>query len=231
MQTKAVIFDFDDTLVYSYPGFQKAEENFVQTLCEIGLSDRSSILNYLHEADIRNVQKAGYFAGYCFPEAVKETYRYFCGQTGIALDFELEKRIVQSAWDVFKAEIELIDGAASLLEALSVYMPLFLLTQGEQEIQRDRLKRSGLGKYFKTSYFVHNKTAGVLNDIIEKEHLDAKNSWMIGNSLRFDIAPALVMGMNIIHYTNSNEWIYDKANVNGEYHTVYDLQRIKELIL
>ena len=72
--------------------------------------------------------------------------------------------------------------------------------------QENKLRRSGLAKYFSHVEITSNKTEVEFQQLCE--HLDIVPSelLMVGNSLKSDIAPALAIGASAIHIPFHVTW-------------------------
>ncbi|MDO4732732.1 MAG: HAD family hydrolase [Bacillota bacterium] len=229
MKQAAIIFDFDDTLVQSYPIFLRYEALFIQELLEMQLGEESEIRHFMRKKDIALVTEAGYPAKDCFPRSFEETYRHFCRQQGRETDEEKAKALFQLGWSVHQAPMEAVLGAKELLEQLYEKLPLILFSQGEKSSQLERIQRSGFGDYFSHCRVVRLKTQESFLELLDSCSLDASSSWMIGNSLKSDIKPALAVGLNAIHF-DTDDWIFDHAEVSGRYHKISQLSEIAEII-
>ena len=93
------------------------------------------------------------------------------------------------------------------LQRLQAYpYRLVVFTKGELQDQENKLRRSGLGKYFSHVEITSDKTEVEFQQLCE--HLDILPSQllMVGNSLKSDIAPALTIGAWAIHIPFHVTW-------------------------
>ena len=93
------------------------------------------------------------------------------------------------------------------LQRLQAYpYRLVVFTKGELQDQENKLRRSGLAKYFSHVEITSNKTEVEFQQLCE--HLDIVPSelLMVGNSLKSDIAPALAIGASAIHIPFHVTW-------------------------
>lgn len=229
MKPDAVIFDFDDTLVASNCLFDAAREVIFTAMREGKFHGEAEWADYLNHTDIANVRKAGYFSANCFPDAMRDTYLYFATQSGLEPDAAQAAALEATGWQVYEAEAVSIEGAEELLTALKGRARLFLLTQGDPAVQEKRLEKSGLLPYFDAYYIVRHKDADAFRALITAQDIDASRSWMIGNSLRSDINPALEAGLNAAHFQISG-WDYEHADPTGGHIILHRLIDFLELI-
>ena len=229
MVTDAVIFDFDDTLVATNIIFENARKRFFEIMAAYGCTDCNALGEYLNTADVNNVLSKGYMAKDCFPRAMRQTYEYFICQSGKEVDQTVADAIESIGFEVYDHDVNYQDGAQELLSALQGKVRLFLLTQGETTTQQKRLDRSGVLEFFDDFRIVRNKNREEYLSFLMDMNIDAPRSWMIGNSLRSDINPALSAGLLAAHY-KIPAWDFEHEDPAGNYDTIYNLLDFLELI-
>lgn len=222
---KAIIFDFDDTLVYTHSVFRRATEDFCTQMRALGLYDQN-LLKVQDEFDRANVCRAGYFAKNCFAESLAQTYCHYAKQFGQSFNNELRQKFFALGMAVYKQPIELLPDCEQVLKALKARYRLFLLTQGETEIQQARLERSGLLPYFEKYYILKRKLPADFIAVCDENCLPVNECVSVGNSLRSDINPALAAGLQAI-YLSVFSWDFEYEQGRGEYKTVADLQEVR----
>jgi len=230
MTKRGCIFDFDDTLVETTIYYDRAKERFAAKMAELGYPVDES-LEILNQFDISNVLKCGGFHKECFPEALVQTYEYYCNHYGSEVCQITRKWMADLGWWVFKQPTELIAGAREVVTGLSVERLLFLATKGDPEIQSWRLKESGLKDFFKAVYIVPDKTHQEYLDIAVENGLNPGKSWIIGNSMKGDINPGLRSGFNCIHVFHHNTWDFEEEEAVGEYIAVKSIREVPAIIL
>lgn len=221
-----LICDFDDTLVESYSEFLKAEAEFLDVMKSLDLPHDQAVTDYLHAADIANVERAGFLHPSCFPLALRQTYEHFgpAGEEGMA------RRMEDIGWQVFRRQPPHREGAEAFLQAIRPQARrMILLTQGDQAIQQRRISQSGLDKYFDHCRILRKKQAVAFQELMDEFAVDADCSWMLGDSLKSDIGPALAVGLNAAHLSMSG-WVYERSAVDGNYHAISKLEQFLELI-
>lgn len=233
LKRAAIIFDFDDTLVYSHEQFLLAEQTFITRLCELDLYD-DGLLAMMRENDIANVQRAGYLAAVCFPQSFVQTYESYCAIYGRTADEQEKSQLMEMGWRPYLDPPRAIEGARELLNHLRVNAGdawrLILYTQGEQEIQQQRLNLSGMADMFDAIKIVKKKNDAELQALLEEQQLEPSLSWYVGNSLRSDINPAIRAGLNAAHLTLANCWSYEDEEPCGFYHIISNLGQFMDLL-
>jgi putative hydrolase of the HAD superfamily len=75
------------------------------------------------------------------------------------------------------------------------------------------VERSGLREYFSAVEIVAEKDASTYRSAMAKYALAADTTWMVGNSPKSDINPALAAGLNAIFIPHGNTWILEHEEV------------------
>jgi putative hydrolase of the HAD superfamily len=90
---------------------------------------------------------------------------------------------------------------------------LILMTKGNHAEQADKLARSGLAPHFSAVEIVAEKDPGTYREIIARHELAPHTSWMIGNSPKSDINPALDAGLHAVFLFHKDTWVLEHAEV------------------
>jgi putative hydrolase of the HAD superfamily len=77
-----------------------------------------------------------------------------------------------------------------------------------------KVERSGLQRYFAAVEVVPEKDPEAYARVVEKYELDRDSTWMVGNSPKSDINPALAAGLNAVFVPHGNTWILEHEEVN-----------------
>jgi putative hydrolase of the HAD superfamily len=83
---------------------------------------------------------------------------------------------------------------------------LILFTKGEPAEQAAKVERSGLQGFFEAIEIVSEKDAKTYGLLVNKHKIVKTLGWMIGNSPRSDINPALQAGLNAVYIPHVNTW-------------------------
>ena len=83
---------------------------------------------------------------------------------------------------------------------------LVVFTKGELQDQENKLKRSGLQKYFSHVEITSDKTEREFRQLCGHLGIQPEELLMVGNSLKSDIAPALAIGAQAIHIPFHVTW-------------------------
>lgn len=219
------IFDLDDTLLATWDLFNNAENSFYGEMAKFGF-DRESVEQRFIQIDNANVGIWG-FMPKRFYTSMGETYLSFCGETGQLPDDEAKERLENIGRSVFQTVPKLLDGAIDVLNELkSKGDSLFLWTKGDENVQKRKIEEHDLHKYFDEIYILASKKKEDLHQIIQINKLPTNITWVVGDSVRSEINPALELGLNAI-LVSTTTWRYEEAEpIRDDFVKVYSLKEI-----
>jgi putative hydrolase of the HAD superfamily len=94
---------------------------------------------------------------------------------------------------------------------------LHLYTGGDPIIQRRKIESMNLERYFDDRIYVRqHKNTDALENILFEGRFDRANTWMIGNSIRTDVLPALHCGINAVYLKRETEWMYNVIPIDAQ---------------
>ena len=79
-----------------------------------------------------------------------------------------------------------------------------------------KIDRSGLGSYFRHAAVVPEKDPAAYQSLVAQLEVDPARTWMIGNSPKSDINPALGVGLNAVFIPHHATWRLEHQEINGE---------------
>jgi putative hydrolase of the HAD superfamily len=126
---------------------------------------------------------------------------------------EKTERIRSFARSIEEQEIELLPHVAETLADLAARHRLILMTKGNHAEQADKLARSGLAPHFSAVEIVAEKDPATYRAVIARHELAPHTSWMIGNSPKSDINPALAAGLHAVFLFHKDTWVLEHAEV------------------
>lgn len=202
MIKQTILFDLDDTLIHCNKFFDIVVDQFADQM-EMWFHTYhipvEEIKKKQTEIDLDRVLKSG-FAPDHFPESFAETYDYFSELTGRIKDSDEIERLMELGRGVYGHSIEPYPFMLETLDELEAEGHcLHLYTGGDPMIQMRKVTEGGLLRYFEDRIHVaRHKTVDFLEALIVAQGFDRKTTWMIGNSLRTDVTPALKTGIHSI---------------------------------
>lgn len=124
-------------------------------------------------------------------------------------------RVVSFAQTIADQEIELLPNVDETLAELATRHRLILMTKGNHAEQADKLARSGLAPHFTAVEIVPEKDPSTYSKIIARHELMPRASWMIGNSPKSDINPALAAGLHAVFLFHKETWVLEHDQINA----------------
>jgi putative hydrolase of the HAD superfamily len=89
------------------------------------------------------------------------------------------------------------------------------MTKGSQAEQADKLARSGLAEYFSAVEIVAEKNPAAYLDVTARHECSPHSTWMIGNSPKSDINPALAAGLHAVFIFHKDTWVLEHAEIDA----------------
>ena len=203
-----LLIDGDDTLWENNVYFEQAIEAFIDFLAHSSMS-RDQVRAALDEIEQMNVAVHGYGSA-SFTKNLRQTYERLAERDLRPHDIE---HVVQLGERIAIQPIHLLPDVAETVRYLAGRHDLMLLTKGHPEEQRLKIERSGLEPFFSATEVVHEKAEETYREIIQERQVDPARTWMIGNSPRSDINPALAAGLRAIFIPHEHTWRLEKEEV------------------
>jgi putative hydrolase of the HAD superfamily len=204
-----LIIDADDTLWENNIYFEAAFDEFVTYLAHSALN-AEEVRQVLDEIELANMKAHGY-GSLNFGRNLQICYRRLAEREVRDEDI---RTVMGFAERILEAPLELIDGVAETLEYLAVRHDLTLFTKGHPEEQKLKIDRSGLGIYFGHLAIVKEKDAAAYRKLAEERSMDPQRAWMVGNSPKSDINPALEAGLNAVYVPHERTWVLERQQIS-----------------
>lgn len=206
-----VLVDFDDTLVSTAPRFERARRDLFDRLVAARF-DREEV-ERVHHHEVDPVMRRDHGLGpQRMPIAFGETYRALCRSAGLAVDPVTLAECERLGADVAGTP-PAIAGAMAALRRLTAMLPTAIYTQaGDSEYQLGCLREAGAVDVVGEARIrvVPSKTPAALRDTLGHFGVaDPGRAWMVGNSIRSDINPALEVGVRPLLVEVDEPWQHD----------------------
>lgn len=196
-----LLFDADDTLWENNVYFEEAIEEFIRYVDHPQLPP-AEVRRVLDRVESRNIKVNGYGTDN-FVRNLVECYEGFRNRPASA---EERCRLAGMADRIRNRPIELIPGVTETLGELCQRHCLGLVTKGQVDEQNAKLRRSGLMDRFDYVTTVPEKDVECYRTVIRETGADPASTWMIGNSPKSDINPALQAGLGAVLVPCENTW-------------------------
>jgi putative hydrolase of the HAD superfamily len=203
-----LIFDADDTLWENNIYFERAFDDFCEFLNHSELTP-SQVREVLNEIELVNAKIHGY-GSVNFGRNLQQAYGHLAEREIRADDL---RHVMALAERIMEQPLEVIEGVEETLAELAGRHELTLFTKGHPEEQRMKVDRSGLGGYFAHTAIVKEKDASAYQRLVEERGFDPAATWMIGNSPKSDINPALEAGLNAVLVPHAHTWVLEHQDL------------------
>lgn len=192
-----LVLDADDTLWDSNIHFLEAFENFVEAIAALGVdTHRDSIKALVREAELELIQSHGYGRR----PYVIALERAVAGIVPEPHHEPLRREVERIGAQLIERHCDLLPGVAETIPELAARHQLILFTKGQRDEQTRKLERSGLAPYFSRVETPREKNPDSYRRLVLDAGLDRQRTFMIGNSPRSDINPALRAGLRAAIY-------------------------------
>jgi putative hydrolase of the HAD superfamily len=184
-----IVFDADDTLWDCQGHFEQVMQQ-LYTLLQPWV-DRETAARELYATERKNMPLLGYGTK-AFTLSVMETALRVSGHQ---MPGDVLARLQQLCYTLLQLPATPLPEVVDTLQHLQDEgQPMAVFTKGELLDQENKLRRSGLGRFFDHVEITSNKTE--LEFRLLCQHLDVHpdRMLMVGKSLKSDIAPALAIG-------------------------------------
>lgn len=220
MDIELVLVDFDDTLVATAGRFSDARRRLFALLADHGF-DAAAVSRLHHDEIDPELRRRHGFGPHRLEEAFGETYRRACGLAGTRVDDRLLARCGALGRQVIGAPAP-IDGAIGALARLAATHPTVVYTQSARaDYQIECVRQAGIIDIIghERVHVCAEKTTDAFRATIDRYGVaEARGAWMIGNSIRSDINPALETGAHAILVEMDEPWAFDMVEpVSAEF--------------
>jgi putative hydrolase of the HAD superfamily len=208
---QTLLIDADDTLWANNVYFERAIADYISFLNHREFTP-AQVREVLNDVERECIVKHGYGL-HSFAHALVDTFERLAVEP---LTPALHEIIHGFAHTIAEHPIEPFDRVADTLDYLAKRYRLILMTKGNVTEQSGKVERSGLKDYFAAVEIVAEKDPGAFAAVVEKYGLVKDRTWMVGNSPKSDINPALAIGLNAVFIPHDMTWILEQDEVMSE---------------
>ncbi|MGO9126729.1 MAG: HAD family hydrolase [Terriglobales bacterium] len=207
-ESQTLLIDADDTLWENNIYFERAIANFISFLNHHEYSPQQ-VREVLNDVERECIVSHGYGL-HSFVHALVQTFERLAVEP---LTPALHETINGFAHTIAEHPMEILQGVPETLQYLSARHHVILMTKGAVVEQTGKVERSGLKDYFAAVEVVAEKDVPTYRAVISKYGLSPSLTWMVGNSPKSDINPALAAGLNAVLVPHGNTWILEHDEV------------------
>jgi putative hydrolase of the HAD superfamily len=218
---QSLLIDADDTLWENNIYFEQATHHFLDFLDHSRLS-RAEVRLVIDE-----IEKLMGYGTANFTRSLLEAYQRLAEKEVNQEDLQQVRLFGEQ---INSHPLELLEGVHETLAYLATRHDLTLLTKGNQEEQKLKIERSGIEEFFQQALIVPEKNQETYEQVVGELQLDPRKTWMIGNSPRSDINPALAVGLNAVFIPHPHTWhLEHEETATPEQSQLLVLTRFSEL--
>jgi len=207
---RVIAFDADDTLWDCQSHFEKVEKQLYALISPYCFDPAAE----LFETESRNMEDLGYGCK-AFTISVMETALRVCGND---LSSEDLSGLLEAGKGLLHLPATPLPGVEETLKTLKAAhhpsslilhpspLKLVCFTKGELQDQENKLRRSGLIRFFEHVEITSDKSEKEFLNLCRHLNIEPHELLMVGNSLKSDIVPALNIGAQAVHIPFHVTW-------------------------
>ncbi|MBI2834483.1 MAG: HAD family hydrolase [Acidobacteria bacterium] len=222
---QTLLIDADDTLWENNIYFEEVIQSFCE-LIEARGRTREAARRTLTAIERERTKSSGYGIRN-FQTSLTHACAELLGPADHLAELDLLRELCAALW---RRPVTLLPGVPETLAELSGRHRLILFTKGDLDDQQLKLQRSGLRSLFHQVDVVREKDVRAYQDAIARHGIRHAAGWMIGNSPRSDVVPALESGLGVVFIPHHATWELEHDEVPGSHDgRLLVLERFDEL--
>ena len=202
-----LLIDADDTLWENNIYFEEVIDAFCG-LIEARGGSREAAREALYAIERVRTRTNGYGVKN-FHGSLRQTCCELLGDDHATEVAEIEKLCASLA----RRRVAILPEVEETLRELSGRHRMILFTKGDLDDQLQKVQRSGLGRYFHRVDVVREKDTGSYVDAAMRHGFRADAAWMVGNSPKSDILPALDAGLGAVFIPHERTWELERGEL------------------
>jgi putative hydrolase of the HAD superfamily len=206
---QTLLIDADDTLWENNIYFERAIASFI-SLLDHKFHTAEEVREQLNACERETIAAHGYG----LQSFRRSLVNCFEKLSGTPITPTRHAQIVSFTQAIASSEIELLPDVEATLQGLSERHRLILVTKGCEAEQTDKLERSGLRRFFNRVEVLAEKNEAAYRGVIAEHQCEPGATWMIGNSPKSDINPALAAGLNAVFIPHDFTWVLEHEVVD-----------------
>jgi len=206
---QTLLIDADDTLWENNLYFERAIARFISFLNHHEFSPEQ-VRATLNDVERECIVTHGYGL-HSFAHALVRTFERLSPKP---VTPESHAQIIGFTNAITDHNIDFLPEVPETLQYLQNRHRLILVTKGAVAEQSGKIERSGVRRYFPDVEIVAEKDASTYARIIQQFALDRDSTWMIGNSPKSDINPALAAGLHAVFIPHGDTWVLEHEELN-----------------
>lgn len=215
------LIDADDTLIGpvvegrligTNEAYRYYADRFYQAMSELGFSiqeTRETQMEILEGL----CRKHGFSQSGLFAQSFRHTYRVLCLRHHMNFSHSVAEDLEHLGWQVYEFSYSPFPGALEVLRAVASVYRVAIVTKGPEKQQKKKVAESGCLEFAQAFIAMNTKS---VKEWQERVVLPLgislslrRESFVVGDSVRSEINPALKLGFNAIHVVNPNTWSFE----------------------
>lgn len=207
---KAIFLDMDDTLIVNTVLYEQAAAVLSGYLHHygIGLTDTRKMLDKVD----RELFKTQGYSRERYPDVFEKVLKHFV----VEADEKAVATVRGFAEAVFSTVAKIKPGTLEAIDLLTEKFPIYIVTQGDKEVQETRVSHLPFKKKLSGVFVVAKKSVDIFSAIVKQLGYQPHEAVMIGDSLKSDVAPSVAAGMHAIWIEAHNWALESKAEIPHE---------------
>ena len=201
---QTLLIDADDTLWENNIYFERAIADFVSFLNHQERSP-SEIREILNDVERECIVSHGYGLQ-SFTRSLVKTFERLSVEP---ITPALHETIHGFARTIAEQPVQTLRHVPETLAYLGAHHRLILVTKGNFAEQSGKVERSGLKDFFSAIEIVAEKDVPAYQRIVSHYQLADDRTWMVGNSPKSDINPALGAGLSAVFVPHDDTWVLE----------------------
>ena len=203
-----LIFDADDTLWESNIHFLEAYDAFFAAAQLAGLkAERDEVQAIVHRCELEIIKSHGY-GRIPYVRALRNAAHALTELE--ELRRQLEQEVERIGHQLIHRRCEVRPGVEPTLRELRKRHTLMLFSKGQRDEQLAKLEYSGLASLFSRVEIPAEKDADAYRQLIAAAGLNPQQTFMVGNSPRSDINPAIRAGLRAVYIPHPQTWVLEE---------------------
>jgi len=226
-----LIFDLDDTLIETIHNYHNILNEFFTLLQNYGF-DYSESSNTFCSLERLRIKSSG-FSKDVFPLALVDTYDTLSTKYGKDINYSFRKHIENLGRSVYDLDYPEIPGVSDILSYLKNNgHRLLLFTKGDIDIQFNKIRKASLESFFDIIEVFKDKTLEDFSVFIKKHDLNPEDCIIIGDSVRSDVNPGLLCGMQVIHVGRDLVWDFEVEEIinSCNYNYTHSIKEVPDIV-
>jgi putative hydrolase of the HAD superfamily len=221
-----LIFDADDTLWDSNIHFLEAFDLFAAAVTDARLGfERADVHAAVRRAELRLIKTHGYG---------RRPYVMALHQAAAELAPDgrdhLRDEVERIGANLIERDSALLPDVEPTLQHLSRRHRLLMFTKGQRDEQLRKLERSGLAPLFARVETPREKDVDAYRQLVRDAELDPSVTFMIGNSPRSDINPAVRAGLRAVYIPHPHTWELEREEIEAADGRIIEISSFRRLV-